>query len=82
MSSSMDTAAATAGGATAAVLTRALLGPSRTSVRVAELRASRAASVEDADARLRRIERDLHDGTQARLVAVAEKGTASFTGGV
>lgn len=53
------------------VLTRALLGPSRTSVRVAELRASRAASVEDADARLRRIERDLHDGTQARLVAVA-----------
>lgn len=53
------------------VLTHALLGPSRTSERVAELRASRAASVEDADARLRRIERDLHDGTQARLVAVA-----------
>ncbi len=53
------------------VLTGALLGPSRTSLRVAELRASRAASVEDADARLRRIERDLHDGTQARLVAVA-----------
>lgn len=53
------------------VLTRVLLGPSRTSVRVAELRASRAAQVEDADARLRRIERDLHDGTQARLVAVA-----------
>ncbi len=53
------------------VLTQALLGPSRMSLRLAEVRASRAASVEDADARLRRIERDLHDGTQARLVAVA-----------
>ena len=53
------------------VLTRALLGPTRMSLRLAEVRASRAASVEDADARLRNIERDLHDGTQARLVAVA-----------
>ena len=53
------------------VLTRALLGPTQGSLRVAELRDSRAGAVEDADARLRRIERDLHDGTQARLVAVA-----------
>jgi signal transduction histidine kinase len=53
------------------LLSRGLLGPTAGSVRVARLRASRAAAVEDADARLRRIERDLHDGTQARLVAVA-----------
>jgi len=52
-------------------LTRGLLGPSLTSVRVARLRASRVEVVEDAAVRLRRIERDLHDGTQARLVAVA-----------
>ncbi|PZR54376.1 sensor histidine kinase [Xylanimonas oleitrophica] len=54
-----------------AALTRTLLGPTAGALRVASLRASRAATVEDADARLRRIERDLHDGTQARLVAVA-----------
>lgn len=53
------------------VLTRSLLGPTRASLQVAALRESRAGTVEDADARLRRIERDLHDGTQARLVAVA-----------
>ncbi|ACZ31540.1 histidine kinase [Xylanimonas cellulosilytica DSM 15894] len=53
------------------LLTRGLLGPTAGSIRVAALRDSRAAAVEDADARLRRIERDLHDGTQARLVAVA-----------
>ncbi|GAB3167755.1 sensor histidine kinase [Myceligenerans halotolerans] len=53
------------------VLAQALLGPTRGALRVAELRASRAGAVEGADARLRRIERDLHDGTQARLVAVA-----------
>ncbi len=53
------------------VLTRTLLGPTRASLRVAELHASRAGAVEGAEARLRRIERDLHDGTQARLVAVA-----------
>ncbi len=52
-------------------LTQGLLGPSRTSVRVARLRASRVEVVDDATVRLRRIERDLHDGTQARLVAVA-----------
>lgn len=53
------------------VLTRSLLGPTRTGQRVAALRATRAAAVAGADARLRGIERDLHDGPQARLVAVA-----------
>ncbi|GAA1990705.1 sensor histidine kinase [Isoptericola halotolerans] len=53
------------------LLAGALLGPTTASVRVAELEATRAVVVEDADGRLRRIERDLHDGTQARLVAVA-----------
>ncbi|QDW64137.1 sensor histidine kinase [Oerskovia sp. KBS0722] len=48
-----------------------LLGPTRASLRVADLEKSRGKTVEDADAKLRRIERDLHDGTQARLVAVA-----------
>lgn len=49
---------------------QALLGPSSAS-RVAELEHSRAHAVDDAAATLRRIERDLHDGTQARLVALA-----------
>lgn len=53
------------------LLAGALLGPTSASLRVAELEATRAGVVEDADDRLRRIERDLHDGTQARLVAVA-----------
>jgi len=48
-----------------------LLGPTKASLRVADLERARGRTVEDADARLRRIERDLHDGTQARLVAVA-----------
>jgi signal transduction histidine kinase len=52
-------------------LTVALLGPTLSSLRVADLEESRGRTVEDADAKLRRIERDLHDGTQARLVAVA-----------
>jgi signal transduction histidine kinase len=38
---------------------------------VKELRASRARIVESADAARRRIERDLHDGAQQQLVAVA-----------
>ena len=53
------------------VLSRSLLGPTRNGERVAALRATRAAAVKNADERLRRIERDLHDGPQARLVAVA-----------
>ncbi|MBC7299978.1 MAG: sensor domain-containing protein [Nocardia sp.] len=38
---------------------------------LAQLRASRRAAVDDATATLRRVERDLHDGTQARLVTIA-----------
>ncbi|WHT16728.1 sensor histidine kinase [Crossiella sp. CA-258035] len=49
-----------------------LLSPGRASLaqRVAELTATRAAALEAHGAELRRIERDLHDGTQNRLVAV------------
>lgn len=53
------------------LLMRPLLGPSPNSARVAELERTRAAAVDDSAATLRRIERDLHDGAQARLVAVA-----------
>lgn len=53
------------------LLSTALLGPTQASLRVAHLEQTRGAAVTDADTRLRRIERDLHDGTQARLVAVA-----------
>jgi signal transduction histidine kinase len=42
-------------------------------LRVRELEQSRSHVVEDAAARLRRIERDLHDGAQAQMVAVAMK---------
>jgi signal transduction histidine kinase len=38
---------------------------------VADLELTRAHAVDDSAATLRRIERDLHDGTQARLVALA-----------
>ncbi len=48
-----------------------LLGPTLSSRRVQHLEQARGTAVTGADARLRRIERDLHDGTQARLVAVA-----------
>jgi signal transduction histidine kinase len=41
--------------------------------RIEELRASRARLVEAADTERRRLERDLHDGAQARLVALAMK---------
>src|SRR5262249_10891037 len=54
-------------------LMRWLLGPSSLSKRVLELEHSRAAAMDDAVARLRRIERDLHDGAQAQFVAVAMK---------
>jgi signal transduction histidine kinase len=53
---------------------RALLGPSRgeeLAVRVESLARSRAEIVAATDAERRRIERDLHDGTQRRLVALA-----------
>jgi signal transduction histidine kinase len=41
--------------------------------RVRELQRSRALVVDDAAARLRRIEQDLHDGAQAQMVAVVMK---------
>jgi signal transduction histidine kinase len=49
-----------------------LLGPPL-GHRVRELEQSRAHAVDDSAARLRRIERDLHDGAQAQMVAVAMK---------
>ena len=49
-----------------------LLGPPPGD-RVRELEQSRAHAVDDSAARLRRIERDLHDGAQAQMVAVAMK---------
>ena len=52
----------------------ALLGPSRTEQlarRVEDLTESRAGAVDAADAERRRIERDLHDGAQQRLVSLA-----------
>jgi signal transduction histidine kinase len=52
----------------------ALLGPTSKTVltdRVDRLTATRAATVDASAAELRRIERDLHDGAQARLVAMA-----------
>src|ERR1700733_8251500 len=48
-----------------------LLAPLRRRVR--ELEQTRARAVDDSAARLRRIERDLHDGARAQIVAVAMK---------
>lgn len=48
-----------------------LLGPSRLEERVVELESDRGVVVDTSAADLRRIERDLHDGAQARLVALA-----------
>ncbi|KOY54358.1 sensor histidine kinase [Streptomyces sp. XY332] len=53
------------------VLVGGLLGPSRLDHRVTELESDRGVVVDTAAADLRRIERDLHDGAQARLVALA-----------
>lgn len=53
------------------LLLTALLGPSAADRRIRALEETRAHAVEDAAATLRRIERDLHDGTQARLVGLA-----------
>lgn len=50
---------------------RGLLGPSRLGGRVRALEQARGQAVEASVAALRRIERDLHDGTQARLVTLA-----------
>ncbi|KAK1180060.1 sensor domain-containing protein [Streptomyces sp. NBS 14/10] len=53
------------------LLVSGLLGPSRLAERVWELESDRGTVVDTAAADLRRIERDLHDGAQARLVALA-----------
>jgi signal transduction histidine kinase len=50
---------------------RVLLAPDALSVRVRSLEQARAQTVDSSAATLRRIERDLHDGTQAQLVALA-----------
>ncbi len=47
-----------------------LVAPRDEQRRIAGLEASRRALTEDATATLKRIERDLHDGTQARLVSL------------
>ena len=55
-------------------VSKTLLSPSREAAleaRVGELAATRAGAVDAAAAELQRIERDLHDGAQARLVALA-----------
>ena len=53
-------------------LARRLLGPRRDlAARVTELEISRERVVDAAEAERRRIERDLHDGAQQRLVALA-----------
>jgi len=69
---------------------RGLLGPSSMAQRVRDLEETRAHAVDDSAARLRSIERDLHDGAQAQLVGLAMKlglareklggGTAGATG--
>ncbi len=52
-------------------LMRALLAPDSITMRVRSLEHARAQTVDASAATLRRIERDLHDGTQAQLVALA-----------
>jgi signal transduction histidine kinase len=52
-------------------LVRGLLGPSSMAERVSELERTRALAVDDSAAVLRRVERDLHDGAQMRLAALA-----------
>jgi signal transduction histidine kinase len=59
---------------TDARVAKALLGPSRAEElerRVRNLTQTRAGVVDAADAERRRLERDLHDGTQQRLVSLA-----------
>ncbi|MDI2130431.1 sensor histidine kinase [Yinghuangia seranimata] len=56
-----------------ALFTRSLLAPTKKAemlLRVAHLTDTRSAAVDASAAELRRIERDLHDGAQARLVAM------------
>ncbi len=53
------------------LLIRALLGPDPIASRVRSLEQARTHTVDASAATMRRIERDLHDGTQAQLVALA-----------
>jgi len=53
------------------LLIRTLLGPDPMATRVRTLEQARTQTVDASAATLRRIERDLHDGTQAQLVALA-----------
>ncbi|MGY4974213.1 sensor histidine kinase [Streptomyces nigrescens] len=53
------------------VMVHGLLGPSSLATRVSQLESDRGVVVDTAAADLRRIERDLHDGAQARLSALA-----------
>ena len=53
------------------LLMQALLAPDAMTVRVRTLEHARAQTMDASAATLRRIERDLHDGTQAQLVALA-----------
>ncbi|PBC75747.1 signal transduction histidine kinase [Streptomyces sp. TLI_235] len=54
-----------------AALVRAVLAPGGHELRIGELVSSRARLVDAFEAERRRIERDLHDGAQQRLVALA-----------
>ena len=56
-----------------AAVAESLLAADRSELteRISTLEASRSGAVESADARLRRIERDLHDGAQHRLAYIA-----------
>jgi signal transduction histidine kinase len=54
-------------------LVRNLLGPTSAAERIQALQETRAKAVDDSAARLRSIERDLHDGAQAQLVALSMK---------
>jgi signal transduction histidine kinase len=70
----LDLAGLVAVGALERGVARRLLGPDERQLmrrRIAELSASRAGIVAAVDAERRRIERDLHDGLQQRLVALA-----------
>ncbi len=53
------------------LLMRAMLAPNDLAQRVANLEETRALAVQDSAALLRRLERDLHDGAQIRLVTLA-----------
>ena len=52
-------------------LARSLLGPGTLTQRVRDLEQTRARLVDDSVALLRQVERDLHDGAQVRLAAMA-----------